>query len=116
MKFCDKGGNFDRVERDVELGSLKNYRVAVGLCEDLFGRPVGTVDKKYIVYVLGSKGHDADSTVSLYKIVGDKRVFLEVEGRSDRVVFYWLKKIAGRLPHKLTRINKSLYELFVKKG
>ena len=107
IKASDKGNNVDRIEVDVEV---KDCDQAVKFLNHLLGRePTGTLTKRYIVYFLDKR----DTTVSLYQLVGDSRVFLEVEARSMAKVDKLLKELENILPYELERVNSSLFQLFV---
>lgn len=109
VKHTDKGDNFDRVEIDLEVADAKNATLIIS---SLQGKPIGKIKKKYIVYFLDDK----ETNVSLYQIANDKRVFIEIEARSKKKVFYLQKKINDFLSeYTLSPIKKSLYQIFLKK-
>ena len=111
IKYSDKRNNFNRIERDVEVHPFSTTR---RLLEDVFGKPAGYVNKRYIVYVMGAAGGEADSTISLYQIVGDRRVYLEIEAITAAKVDFWTKKVLRALPYRTKRVNQSLYMIFIK--
>lgn len=113
IKFTDRGGNLDRVEKD---NHVDDFAQMLDTMKDVHGAPEGTVLKTYVVYWLGSKGDESDTTVSIYRVVNDHRVFIEIEGKSKQVVDYWTIYIASRVPYKLIREYRALYQIFVKGG
>jgi adenylate cyclase class IV len=114
LKWTDKQDNFNRVERDLHV---PQFSKAMNVMTDLFGAPAGAVNKSYVVYFMGSRHDDESSTtISIYKIINDPRVFLEVEAKSEAKVHYWMKRIARALPFDLVREKRSLFQIFVKKG
>jgi adenylate cyclase class IV len=110
VKYADRGGNFDRVEKDSDVTQFKQMRSQL---VDILGEPAGVLRKRYVVYFMGSRGHEADTTVSLYQVKGDKRVFLEIEAKTADKVDYWTKRVLRALPHGTIRVYESLYELFI---
>ncbi|MCM8763357.1 MAG: CYTH domain-containing protein [Candidatus Omnitrophica bacterium] len=109
LKSSDKGNNVDRIEIDVEVEDADQ---AVEFCKILINtEPSGIIDKRYIVYILDKK----DTTVSLYQIVGDQRIFLEIEARALDKVDKVLAEIKKDLPYALESLDKSLFQIFVEK-
>lgn len=109
LKSSDKGNNVNRIEIDVEVEDADQ---AVEFCKALLNRePSGIINKRYIVYILDKR----DTTVSLYQIVGDSRVFLEVEARTLDKVDKVLAEIKKDLPYELESVGKSLFQIFVEK-
>ena len=106
VKHTDKGDNLDRVEIDLEIDDSKKASL---MLSSVFGSSLGFIHKRYSTYFLDNE----DTTVSLYQIVNDKRVFLEVEARSKKEVFSLIKEVEGILPnYKLKREKRSLFQLF----
>jgi adenylate cyclase class IV len=110
IKFTDRGDNFDRVEKDCDIGDFDQM---LSILRDLHGEPAGHIDKRYCVLFLGTAGGEKDTTVSLYKVVNDPRIFLEIEAKSAESVTYWHDRIAKGLPYGQTRIRKSLFDIFI---
>lgn len=110
IKWSDKGNNVDRVEIDVEVSDCDQ---AVSFLEAFTGQKAsGVINKRYIVYFLDKR----DTTVSLYQVVNDSRVFLEVEARRMEKVDKLLEDIKKHIPYSAERVNKSLFQLFVEKS
>lgn len=109
LKRIDKGDTFDRVEIDLEASDPDQ---AVTLLESLLGKPMGIVKKAYTVFWADTK----DTTVSAYKVFGDKRVFVEIEARSKAKVETLRTHLEKKAGLKLERINKSLFQIFVTKS
>ena len=55
-----------------------------------------------------------DTTISVYRVFSDKRVFIEVEARHQDKVDQIVSILRKHLSYKLKNIDKSLYKLFVK--
>lgn len=96
-------GNTYRVEIDL----LADPRQSVALVKQLIGKPAGRITKTYKTLLLDK----LNTTVSLYKIKNDKRIFLEVEARSLSKVESILKKIEQVLD--ITYESRSLYQIFL---
>jgi len=110
IKASDKGNNVDRVEIDVEVSDCDQ---SVKFLSSLLGtEPSGTLTKRYIVYFLDKR----DTTVSLYQVVGDSRVFLEVEARSMDKVNRLLAELKKTVPFEMQQVHSSLFQLFVEKS
>ncbi len=106
IKQADKDGNTDRVEIDVRVDDPDQCRK---LLEHLMGPPTGSIYKEYHVFFLDKR----DTTISLYRVRGDKRVFVEVEARTIERVER-LEKLVGTVM-SLERELRSLYQIFVAK-
>jgi adenylate cyclase class IV len=105
VKEADRGENTNRVEIDVVVEDPNQCRK---FWEHLIGPSTGAVCKEYKVFFLDK---DETTTISVYRVRGDKRIFLEVEAKTlaevDRLV---------KLIEKAVTLNpetKSLYQLFV---
>jgi adenylate cyclase class IV len=109
IKHTDKGDNLDRVEVDLEVGDPDK---AMLILTALLGKPKGSIVKEYVVYFLDEN----ETTISLYQIVNDSRIFVEVEAKTEKKVFALIKEITKVLSHyKLKRETKSLYQIFLAK-
>ena len=106
IKYTDKGGNLDRVEKDVPISDPK---LMVDVLTDIHGKPKGEIRKRYRVYFL-SEEHD---TISVYQIKGDDRVFVEVEATTEAKMNRFLEEVQKTLPYTLTRSTKSLFQMFL---
>ena len=110
VKRQDKGSYRNRVEVDVEVDDPKQ---AVAFMKAMTHRDSdGSVKKNYIVYFL----ENGDTTVSIYKVTNDSRVFVEVEARTEKRMYQLVKLIRSALPFKIKNIDKSLYRMFVAKS
>jgi adenylate cyclase class IV len=105
-KRADRGSNTNRIEIDVEV-------VDPHQCEkflsQILGESCGSVYKQYHVYFLDDK----DTSVSVYQVQGDDRVFVEVEAKSVSRVNQLIKQVSCSVSMKLER--RSLYQLFISK-
>lgn len=106
LKYSDKGGNINRVEIDVPIGDKAK---GAKLLTYLLGDPLGTITKDYVVYFLD----DEHTTVSVYQVIKDKRVFVEVEAKTMQRVRQIIDLISGQYEYE--RVQQSLFELFVLK-
>lgn len=104
IKKSLSGDNTNRVEIDT-ICSNKIY----ASLNQLFGKPAGKITKNYLVLFLDNK----DTSVSIYQVKGDKRLFLEVEARTMSKVNKIHKQLARVFDLKQEYL--SLYELFLKK-
>lgn len=108
LKYSDKDGNVNRVE--IDLG-VSDPEQAIRLLTYMLGDPLGRVTKHYTVYFL----ENVHTTVSVYKVMKDKRVFVEVEATSAKRVAEvtdWLRVDGGL---KFERVKTSLFDMFVAK-
>jgi len=105
-KASDRGGNVNRIEMDLGIESASQGNKLMAL---LLGDMKGRVTKRYTVYFM----EDQDTTVSVYKVFKDKRVFVEVEATSLRRVkeLIAVLQAAGL---EFVRVEQSLFQLFVK--
>jgi len=109
MKAVDKGDPIDRVEIDLAIEGWEQGKI---LMTGVFGPPVEKVRKKYHVYFL----EDEHTTISVYKVRGDDRVFLEVEAKSLSRVKELTLALKNALPDTdIVRVGSSIYEIFVAK-
>lgn len=106
LKHQDKGNYLDRVEIDLEADDADQ---AIALMRNLLGEPLGTVRKKYTVFFLDKK----DTTISVYKVINDDRVFVEVEALSQGKVDELKAMLKEGLGYPLTDVDESLYQLFL---
>lgn len=107
LKHCDKETNVNRLEIDVDV---KDPTQTVKLFTQLMGESTGVITKQYTVYFLDEE----DTTISLYKVIGDSQLFIEVEARTATKVDKLVSDLKERFPVDLTSINKSLFDLFIK--
>lgn len=107
LKSSDKGGNVNRVEIDLGVDS---HRQANLLLSMMLGDPLGQVTKRYTVYFLENQ----HTTISVYRVLKDKRIFVEVEATSlDRVKELAASLVEAGLSFK--RVQQSLFDMFVAK-
>lgn len=111
IKYTDRASTVDRVEKE----STVEYKHMLGILLDLFGNPAGSIDKRYTVLFMGGTGTEADTAISIYQIVGDPRVFVEVEAKTHAKMMHWYRAVQRALPFELVPQNQSLYSLFVEK-
>src|SRR4051794_32717354 len=52
VKYTDRGGNFDRVEKDSDV---TQFRQMYSQLVDILGEPAGAIRKRYVVYFMGSR-------------------------------------------------------------
>ena len=108
VKHTDRGSTLDRVEIDLDTGKASN---SMAFMRRLLGEPDGEITKEYEVFFL-----DEDSNVSIYRVCGDKRIYIEIEAKTKKRVMEIRKLIDNRIPDlKGVAVNKSLYQLFIKK-
>lgn len=108
LKSSDKGSNINRIE--VDLG-VSDHSQANKLLTLMLGDPLGQVTKRYTVFFL----EDIHTTVSVYKVMKDKRIFVEVEATTLKRVKEITKILMDQGGLKFTRIPQSLFEMFVVK-
>jgi adenylate cyclase class IV len=106
VKFADKGSNENRVEIDLVVDDPQQ---AYALLAQVFGKPKGTIDKRYFVYFL----EDEHTTVSVYRVMGDRTVYIEAEAKSLRRMGSIVRRLGKQLPWKLKKLNKSLYQIYL---
>lgn len=99
-------GNTHRIEIDL----LANPKQSIALVDQLIGKRAGTITKTYKVLVLDKIG----TTVSLYRVKNDKRIFLEVEARTLEQVNRIISKIKKVL--EIEYEARSLYQIFLKES
>lgn len=108
LKATDKGSNVDRVEIDLHVDDYKQART---LMLALHGEPMEEVTKKYHVYFL----ENADTTVSVYQIRGDDRVFVEVEARTQKRVKEIIHTLMVDKSTEYLWVQSSVFDMFVQK-
>lgn len=96
--------NTTRIEIDVNCLDVKK---ATTFITQLVGQPTGKITKTYFCLFL-----TPSLNISVYKIVGDNRIFLEIEADKLSKVNETQKKVEAIFSMKLE--NKSLYQLFIK--
>lgn len=110
MKAVDKDDITDRVEIDLPIASWEQGKI---LMEGVFGSPVEKVRKKYHVYFLENE----HTTISVYKVRGDDRIFIEVEARTKSRMTELTNQLKEFYPdHEFKRVKSSIYEIFVAKN
>ena len=113
VKHSDHGKILNRVEIDCEV---EGYDQALLLLTQIHGEPSGFVEKEYFVYFLkGFKGEEKPN-VSIYQIITEgkrQKVYVEVEGRTEKYVQDIASNIAKHLDVKLTQVKQSLFEMYV---
>lgn len=108
LKSTDKGDNVDRVEIDLPQ---EDYKQAKVLMVALHGKPREEVIKKYHVYILENE----DTTVSVYQVRNDDRVFVEVEARTRKRVKEIIKDLMADNLTEYQWVQSSVYDMFVQK-
>jgi adenylate cyclase class IV len=106
-KATDKGSNVDRVEIDLQTDDFKQ---AKALMYAVHGEPMAEVTKKYHVYFL----ENSDTTVSVYQVRNDDRVFVEVEARSQRRVKEIIKMLLADQLTEYMWVQSSIFDMFVR--
>lgn len=106
VKYTDRKTTLDRVEIDVTVSETDQ---AHKFMDQIFGPSLGRIYKSYWVLVMDEK----DTTVSVYQIKDDSRVFVEIEARSVSKVDRIEKQIRQTL--NLEREYRSLYKVFLSK-
>jgi adenylate cyclase class IV len=107
IKHADRESNLNRVEIDVQVD---NPDQAKKFLVQMLGEPCGSIYKKYHVLFLG----DEHTTVSVYSVRGDPRVFVELEATSVSKLEALQKKIGTALA--MEQESRSLYQIFFGKG
>lgn len=110
VKICDnKSGNLDRIEADCDVHSANQATVVFTY---LLKKPAGEVVKEYWVWFLEDDEH---TTVSVYRVIGDKknRVFVEIEAKTRREVMALWKKLEKNASFRMKRVKENLFQLFV---
>lgn len=107
IKDRDKGIVSDRIEIDVHVDSADQCVLALS---SALGPNHGVIDKTYSVLFLDEQ---TDTNISVYKVTGDDRVFVEVEARRNDVVEKIVRKLEKGLPFKLERSPHSLFDIFI---
>lgn len=107
-KATDKGSTVDRVEIDLPVD---DYKQAKALMLATHGEPLANVVKKYHVYFLENE----DTTVSVYQVRDDDRVFVEVEARTKKRVAEIIRVILAGSNTDYEWIQSSVYNMFVER-
>lgn len=105
IKHSDRGSNVNRVEIDVVV---KDPDQAKKFLEYLYGDATGSIFKHYNVLFLDDDDH---TTISIYRVRGDQRIFVEVEAKTQAKVDQLQRSIEKVMT--LEHQTKSLYQLFV---
>lgn len=108
LKSQDKGNNVNRIEVDLDVSDPRQANTLLSI---MLGDPLGQITKKYYVYFLENE----HTTVSIYKIVKDKTVFVEVEGINLKRVKQLTKELIDGGIKFVGRSELSLFDVFVKK-
>jgi len=107
IKQADRGGNTNRVEIDVEV---KDPDQCKKFWEHAVGPVTGSVYKDYHVFFLDDDEH---TTLSLYRVRGDKRIFFEAEAKTIAQVDQLAKQVGTAMT--LEPESRSLYQIFIEK-
>jgi len=102
IKSKDKGNNYNRLEINVEVNSLAMMRK---MLENLHGPALLELEKSYTVFFLKD-----EVLVSTYRVIGDERLFLEVEAPTLKLVDETVSLLKNTLELELE--SKSLFEIF----
>jgi len=105
LKKCFNQHNTTRLEIDV---NTLHPTKATDFATQLFGKPAGAITKKYFCVFLSKT-----TNISIYRIVGDKRVFLEIEAANIETVDAVHAEL--KQTFKMKHEKKSLYQLFIRK-
>lgn len=108
LKATDRGDNVDRVEIDLEVD---DYKQAKELMMALHGTPMADVTKKYHVFFLENQ----DTTISVYQVRDDDRVFVEVEARNKRRLKQLVQAMIDDNLTEYEWVRSSVYNMFVEK-
>ena len=108
VKASDKRNNFDRIEtKDIFVEDMGTAKLFLEL---LLGKSVGEVEKTYMVYFLDDK----ETNISVYQITGSKYVFIEIEAQKHELVVDLCELLLSQYPLPVSRVENSLYSIFVK--
>lgn len=110
VKHADKGSNTNRVEVDVGI-PLDQVDQVKAFLEYVHGPISGSVMKDYFVFFLAADDH---TTVSIYQVIGDKRLFVEVEAKTIKKIDELVTQIEEKV--SITPIKESLYQLFIRRS
>lgn len=104
-KLTDRGTIEDRVE---ETAPSQNFARSLDFLKLVHGEPLGEVSKSYTKFHL-----DYFTEVATYKVLNDKRVFLEIE--ADSIMD--LDRIQAKLEDvlRLEQVHQTVFQLFIKK-
>lgn len=105
LKSTDKNDNVDRVEIDLDV----DYKQAKVLMLALHGDPLAEVTKKYHVFFL-----DPHTTVSVYQIRDDDRVFVEVEAKNKTKLAQLISTVMSDST-EYRWVQSSVFNMFVEK-
>lgn len=109
IKSTDKNNNLDRVEIDLDVFDFKQ---ALNLMFALYGEAKAKVLKKYHVFFLENR----HTNYSIYQIVGDKRVFFEIEAKNaDRLMQLIENFTKFYTNFTFGLVQSSIFEMFVEK-
>jgi len=105
LKKSYGGNNTNRVEIDIDCKGAEQPKAFL---KKLLGKSSGKVTKRYIVGFI----KDSHKNISVYQIIGDNRVFLEIEAKTLKEVNQ-LQKTMSRL-FNLELESRSIYQIFIK--
>jgi adenylate cyclase class IV len=108
LKATDRGDTLDRVEIDLEVD---DYKQARELMLALHGKPLAEVSKKYHVFFL----ENPDTTISVYQVKDDDRVFVEIEARNKRRLKQLVQAISTNTNTEYEWVQSSVFNMFVEK-
>jgi len=109
LKKSDRGDNVNRVEVDLAVGEPAQGNKLLTV---MLGDPLGQVTKRYTVYFL----ENVHTTISVYKVLRDRRVFVEVEGTTLKRVKELTKLLMDNGGLKFKRSPRSLFDIFVRRA
>lgn len=103
VKFADRGSNVNRVEIDMHVKDPKSGRAFL---TQILGPSVKKITKTYFVYFMGNE----DTTISVYKVVGFREIYIEAEARTEKKMSSMIKMLED-LPWKLKWEKRNLYRI-----
>jgi hypothetical protein len=109
IKKKDKGGNFNRMERNVEI--LSPIETVLPMFEALYGTDHVSIRKVYRIIDEGT------AIISFYKLEGRAGTFIEVESHQEYRVLLNSAKVLKHLSDRgivARHESRSVYEMFVK--
>jgi hypothetical protein len=103
-KYTDQGSNENREELNVKL--IEGTQI-LPLLERALGPAIGSVEKQFTKFKL-----HGNVEIALYKVTDDKRVFLEIEAPSVKLIEIYEALISETLT--LVREERSIFQMFIK--
>lgn len=105
VKHQDNNTVEDRVEIDLDT---ENPNQAKTLLERLLGPPIGSIEKRYFVLFF-----DNHNNISVYYLPKEEHVYLEIEMTSKKKLNAMYKALVKAFPYKISKVNKSLFDLYI---